>query len=114
MDIWGLCGFRPADLYNSDPMNMSREMVGECKSHGMGVTLAVIHFFGDMESKEANCYIQKEHQWSNRDTISPTKLLTQNFSCLQAMQRQWMEKILWEWPTNWPNLKPIPQASNNP
>ena len=72
MDIRGLCDIRPADLYDSDPMNMSREMVGECKSHGMGVTLSVTHFFGDMESEEANCYIQKEHQWSNRDTISPT------------------------------------------
>ena len=61
MDIWGLCGFRPADLYDSDPMNMSREMVGECMSHGMGETLAVTHFFGDNESEEANCYIQKEH-----------------------------------------------------
>jgi hypothetical protein len=113
MDIWGLCGFRPADLYDSDPMNMSREMVGECMSHGMGETLAVTHFFGDNESEEANCYIQKEHQWSNRHHLTQ-KHSTQNFSCLQAMQRQWMDKRLWEWPTNWPNLKPIPQASINP
>ena len=114
MDIRDLCGLRPDILYDSGPLNVSRVVVGECISRYMGVTLAVTHYFRDMESEEANCYIQKEHQWSNRDTISSTKLLTQNFSCLQAMQRQWMEKRLWEWPTYWPNLKPIPQASNNP
>ena len=70
MDIQGLCGFRPAVLYDSDPMNMSREVVGECMSHGMGETLAVTHFFGDNESEEANCYIQKEHQWSNRHHLT--------------------------------------------
>ena len=114
MDIRDLCGLRPDILYDSGPFNVSRVVVGECISRYMGVTLAVTHYFRDMESEEANCYIQKEHQWSNRDTISPTKLSIQNFSCLQAMQGQWLDKRLWEWPTNWPNLKPIPQASINP
>jgi hypothetical protein len=41
-----------------------------------------------MEPEEANSYIQKEAQWSNRDANPPTKLSTQYFSCLQEMQGQ--------------------------
>ena len=61
MDIRDLCGLRPDILYDSGPLNVSRVVVGECISRYMGVTLAVTHYFRDMESEEANCYIQKEH-----------------------------------------------------
>ena len=73
MGILRLYGSGSAALYGSETTGLrkvGREMVGECKSHGMGVNLAVTHFFGNMESEEANCYIQKEHQWSNRHHLT--------------------------------------------
>ena len=96
-------------------MKVGREVTGECMSLCMGMTVLMTHYFGDMEPEETNCYIQKEPQWSNRDTNPPTKLSTQNLSCLQEMQGWGMEQRLREWPTNnWPNLRPIPWASTNP
>ena len=88
MDILGLCGFTPSVLYDSDPMDVGRELSGECMSHYMGVTSAVTNYFRDIEPEKTNSYIQKEPQWSNRDTNLPTKLSTPNFSYLQEMQGQ--------------------------
>ena len=91
MDIFVLYVSWPAVLYDSgtsDPINIGREVAGDWMSLCMGVTLAVTHYFGDMESEETNSYIQKQPWWSNRNSNPPTKLSTQNFSCLQEMQGQ--------------------------
>lgn len=85
MDILGLCDFRPAVLYDSDPINMGRE-VAECVSLCMGMTISVTYYSADMEPEVANCYIQKEPHWNNKDTKPPTKLSAQVFSCLREMQ----------------------------
>ena len=55
-------------------MKVGREVTGECMSLCMGMTVLMTHYFGHMEPEETNCYIQKEPQWSNRDTNPPTKL----------------------------------------
>jgi hypothetical protein len=51
----------------------------------MEVTLAVTHSNEDMEPEETTSYSQSENPV---DTIPPTKLSTQNLSCLQEMQAQ--------------------------
>ena len=63
--------------------------------------------------KSPSLVTRQETQWSDRDTNSPTKLSTQNLSCLQ--KRKGMEQRLGEWPTysqlSW---RPIPRLSTNP
>jgi hypothetical protein len=41
---------------------------------------------------------RQEPQWTDRDTNPPTKLSTQNLSCLQEMQAQGVELRLSKWP----------------
>jgi hypothetical protein len=63
----------------------------------MEETLAVTHNIEDLEREEAtSCSQPLEPQWSNRDTNAPTKLSTQNLSCLQEMQALGMEQRLRE------------------
>jgi len=57
MDIIGLCCFRPAVLYDSDPMNVDIEVVGEWMSLCMEMTIAVTYYSGDKEPEEANSLI---------------------------------------------------------
>ncbi|EDL87993.1 rCG56853, isoform CRA_b [Rattus norvegicus] len=52
----------------------------------MEVTLAVTHSIGDMNLKRPPSVARQEPQWSDRDSNPPTKLSTQNVSCLQETQ----------------------------
>jgi hypothetical protein len=61
----------------------------------MGMTLAVIHNIRDMEP-----VTRQDLQWWDRGTNLPTKLSTQNLSCLQEMLAWGMEQRLREWPIN--------------
>jgi hypothetical protein len=58
--------------------------------------LAVPHNIGDMETEEATPIARQEPQWSDRDTNLPTKLATQNLSCLQEMQAWGIQQRLRE------------------
>ena len=56
------------------------------------VTLAEMHSSGDIESAKATCIARQDTQERDKDTNSPTKLSTQNVSCIQEMQGQrWTE-----------------------
>jgi hypothetical protein len=72
----------------------------------MGVTLAVTHSIGDMQSEETISCIQAGtpvERYRDRDTNPHIKLFTQNLSYLQEIQRLGMEQRLKN-----PNLRPTP------
>ena len=60
--------------------------------------------------------VRQEPWWNDKDTNPPTKLSTQNLSCLQQMQTDTGDGAETERMTTniRPNLKPFPWPSNNP
>ena len=69
----------------------------------IGVTLAVIQSLRNLKRIPPVAWQE------------PTKLSTQNVSCLQEIQKSRIDQRLREWPSkNLPNLRPIPWASTNP
>ena len=84
-------------------MNGNLQLIGMGRGHLQDMTeiwnkgdvqesmLPVTTALGIWNLKRSPPVARQESQWCYRDTNLPTKLSTQNLSCLQERQAQWME-----------------------